>query len=113
MRNSGICHNVSFGTFTGRRSDCIQLAWSRWPSGAPLLTTEDMMRIMTLAVAAVLAVSFAVPAWAAKRKPAPTTASFEKCEQLAIERGLPHGQTGHTEFVQQCMGQRPKGRSTG
>jgi hypothetical protein len=39
--------------------------------------------------------------------------AFEKCEQLAIERGVPHGQTGHTEFVQQCMGQRPKGRSTG
>jgi uncharacterized membrane protein len=70
------------------------------------------MRIMTLAVAAVLAVSFAVPASAAKRKAA-TTASFEKCEQLAIERGVPHGQTGHTEFVQQCMGERPKGRPTG
>jgi hypothetical protein len=112
MRNSEICHNVSFSTFTGRRSDCIQLAWSRWPSGAPI-TTEDMMRIMTLAVAAVLAVSFAVPASAAKRKAAATTASFEKCEQLAIERGVPHGQTGHTEFVQQCMGERPKGRPTG
>jgi uncharacterized membrane protein len=68
---------------------------------------------MTLAVAAVLAVSFAVPASAAKHKAASTTASFEKCEQLAIERGVPHGQTGHTEFVQQCMGERPKGRPTG
>jgi hypothetical protein len=77
---------------------------------------EDMMRVMTLAVAAVLAVSLAVPASAAKAKrkaPAPTVGSFEKCEQLAIERGVPHGQTGHTEFVQQCMGQRPKGRPTG
>jgi hypothetical protein len=72
-----------------------------------------MMRIMTLAVAAALAVILAVPASAAKRKPAATTASFEKCEQLAIERGVPHGQTGHTEFVQQCMGERPKGRPTG
>jgi uncharacterized membrane protein len=72
-----------------------------------------MMRIMTLAVAAALAVSLAVPASAAKRRPAPTTASFEKCEQLAIERGVPHGQTGHSEFVQQCMGERPKGRPTG
>ena len=71
------------------------------------------MRIMTLAVAAVLAVSFAVPASAAKKKaPAPMVASFEKCEQLAIERGVPHGQTGHSEFVQECMGQRPKGRPT-
>jgi hypothetical protein len=26
---------------------------------------------------------------------------------------VPHGQTGHTEFVQQCMGERPKGRPTG
>jgi len=74
------------------------------------------MRVMTLAVAAVLAVSLAVPASAAKAKrkaPAPTVGSFEKCEQLAIERGVPHGQTGHSEFVQQCMGQRPKGRPTG
>ena len=81
--------------------------------GALPITTEDMMRVMTLAVAAALAVSLAVPASAAKRKAAPATASFEKCEQLAIERGVPHGQTGHSEFVQQCMGQRPKGRSTG
>jgi hypothetical protein len=74
------------------------------------------MRVMTLAVAAVLAVSLAVPASAAKAKrkaPAPSVGSFEKCEQLAIDRGVPHGQTGHTEFVQQCMGQRPKGRPTG
>jgi len=89
-------------------SDCVE---ERSPSGARI--TEDMMRIMTLAVAAVLAVSLAVPASAAKRKAAATTASFEKCEQLAIERGVPHGQTGHTEFVQQCMGERPKGRPTG
>ena len=71
------------------------------------------MRIMTLAVATVLADSCAVPASEAKRKAAPTAASFKKCEQLAIERGVPHGQTGHTEFVQQCMGERPKGRPTG
>jgi hypothetical protein len=73
-----------------------------------------MMRIATLALAAVLAVGLSVSASAAKRKaPAPTVNSFEKCEQLAIERGVPHGQTGHTEFVQECMGQRPKGRPTG
>jgi hypothetical protein len=73
-----------------------------------------MMRIVTLAIAAVLAVGLSVSASAAKRKtPAPTVGSFEKCEQLAMERGVPHGQTGHTEFVQQCMGQRPKGRPTG
>jgi hypothetical protein len=73
-----------------------------------------MMRIVTLAIAGILAVGLSVSASAAKRKaPAPTVGSFEKCEQLAIERGVPHGQTGHTEFVQECMGQRPKGRPTG
>jgi len=71
------------------------------------------MRIMTLAIAAVLAVGLSVSASAAKRKaPAPTISSFEKCEQLAIERGVPHGQTGHTAFVQQCMGKRPTNRPT-
>src|SRR5882672_12382492 len=113
MRNSETCHNVSFSTFTGRRSVCIQLVWRKGVRRGRRKSTEDMMRIMTLAVAAALAASLAVPASAAKRKAAATTASFEKCEQLAIERGVPHGQTGHTEFVQQCMGERPKGRPTG
>ena len=45
------------------------------------------MRIMTLALAAVLAVGLSVSASAAKRTAAPTVASFEKCEQLAIDRG--------------------------
>ena len=74
-----------------------------------------MMRVMTLVVAAILAVGLAIPASAAKKKAAPTATvgTFEKCEQLAIDRGVPHGQTGHSEFVQQCMGQRPKGRPTG
>jgi hypothetical protein len=73
------------------------------------------MRIMTAAIAAILTISFGATALAAKRKvtPAPTVGSFEKCEQLAIERGVPHGQTGHTEFVQQCMGKRPRNRPTG
>ncbi len=65
------------------------------------------MRIMTLAIAAVMAVGFNASASAAKRKVAPSVASFEKCEQLAIDRGVPHGQTGHSEFVEQCMGKRP------
>jgi hypothetical protein len=76
---------------------------------------EEIMRLMTLAIAAGLAVGLSASASAAKRKvaPAPTVNSFEKCEQLAIERGVPHGQTGHTEFVQQCMGKRPRNRPTG
>jgi hypothetical protein len=69
------------------------------------------MHIMTLALAAVLAVGLSVSASAAKRTAAPTVASFEKCEQLAIDRGVPHGQTGHSEFVEQCMGKRPRGRN--
>jgi len=72
-----------------------------------------MMRIITLAIAAVLAVGVSVSASAAKKKaPAATLASFEKCEQLAIERGVPHGQTGHSSFVAQCMGKRPTNRPT-
>ena len=74
------------------------------------------MRVMSLTVAAILAVGLSVSASAAtKRKsaPAPTVGSFEKCEQLAIDRGVPHGQTGHSEFVEQCMGKRPKGRPVG
>lgn len=75
------------------------------------------MRVMTLTIAAAVAIGLSVSASAATKRKAGASAatvdSFEKCEQLAIERGVPHGQTGHTEFVQQCMGQRPKGRPTG
>jgi hypothetical protein len=55
----------------------------------------------------------AAPASAAKRAPKSTVATFEHCEQLAIERGVPHGQTGHSEFVEQCMGKPPRGRKGG
>jgi hypothetical protein len=72
-----------------------------------------MMRIVTFAIAAILAIGFGVSVSAAKRKAPPSVGTFEQCEQLAIERGVPHGQTGHSEFVQQCMDQRPKGRPTG
>jgi hypothetical protein len=68
------------------------------------------MRILTLAAAAVLAVSLATTASAAKKKPAPTVGTFEQCEELAIQRGVPHGQTGHAAFVAQCMGKRPPSR---
>jgi hypothetical protein len=81
---------------------------------ATRLKQEEIMRFTTLAIVAILAIGLGSAASAAKQKaPAPTVGSFEKCEQLAIERGVPHGQTGHSEFVQQCMGQRPKGRTTG
>jgi hypothetical protein len=72
---------------------------------------EGTMRILTLTLAGVLAVGFAASASAAtKKKPAPTVGNFEQCEQLAIERGVPHGQTGHAAFVAQCMGKRPPSR---
>jgi len=71
------------------------------------------MRFTTVAIVAICAIGLGSTASAAKRKAAPSVGTFEQCEQLAIERGVPHGQTGHSEFVQQCMGQRPKGRSTG
>jgi hypothetical protein len=68
------------------------------------------MRILTLTLAAVMAVGFAATASAAKKKKPATVASFEQCEQRAIERGVPHGQNGHADFVRECMGQRPLGR---
>jgi hypothetical protein len=33
--------------------------------------------------------------------------SFDRCEQLASERGMQHGQSGHLEFVQQCRKNPP------
>jgi len=71
------------------------------------------MRVMTLGVAAILAVGLSASALAAKKKSAATVDSFEKCEQLAIDRVVPHGQTGHTSFVQQCMGQPPVNKQPG
>jgi hypothetical protein len=71
------------------------------------------MHFTTMAIVAILAIGLGSTASAAKRKAPPSVGTFEQCEQLAIERGVPHGQTGHSEFVQQCMGQRPKGRPTG
>ena len=69
------------------------------------------MRITTVAIAAALAVAVSFPAVAAKKHAKPMTMkTFEECESLAIQRGVPHGQTGHSEFVAQCMGQEPKGR---
>jgi hypothetical protein len=73
------------------------------------------MRILTLAITGVLAVAVSVPASAAKKNstPVPTVASFEQCEQRALDMGLLHGQTGHTEYVRECMGKKPRGREPG
>lgn len=72
------------------------------------------MRILALAITGVLAVAVSGPASAAKKKPAATSSvsSYEACESKAIELGMPHGQTGHAEYVRECMGQRPRSRPT-
>lgn len=79
------------------------------------------MRILTVAVAAALAVGSCAAAFAEnspavvakkKRPMIRSKEQFEKCEQLAIDRGVPPGQTGHTSFVSQCMGGPPTNRPT-
>jgi hypothetical protein len=67
------------------------------------------MRIWALAIAGIAAIAISVPASAAKKKAASaaSVASFEACEQKAIELGMPHGQAGHQEYVRECMGKRP------
>ena len=71
------------------------------------------MRILALAITGILAVAVCGPASAAKKKPATAAlASYEACESKAIELGMPHGQTGHAEYVRECMGQRPRSRPT-
>jgi hypothetical protein len=68
-----------------------------------------MLRIAMLAITGMLAVCVAFPAAAAKKR-APSEAafaSFETCEKKALDMGLIHGQTGHGEFVRECMGMKP------
>ena len=62
------------------------------------------MRIVALAISAVLAVCAADLALAAKKKkPAPSAARFDQCEQQSIEKGAPPGQSGHREWMMQCL----------
>jgi hypothetical protein len=72
------------------------------------------MRIGTLAIAGMLAVCVVFPAAAAKKRAVSEAAfaSFEACEKKALDMGLIHGQTGHTEFVRECMGMRPSSPSS-
>jgi len=70
------------------------------------------MRIWTLVITAILAIAVSMPASAAKKKAAaPTVGNYEECESKALALGMPHGQTGHQEYVRECMGQRPRGRT--
>jgi len=73
------------------------------------------MRILALVLTGVLAVAISAPASAAKKKAvrAPSVGTYEECESKALALGMPHGQTGHQEYVRECMGQRPRGRTSG
>ena len=69
------------------------------------------MRIWALVVTGMLAVAISDPASAARRGQQPSTAqmrSYEACESKASALGMPHGQAGHTEYVRECMGKRPR-----
>jgi hypothetical protein len=63
------------------------------------------MRIVALGLAAVLAVCAADTALAAKKKTrsAATPAQYDKCYQEAVKSGALPGQSGHREYMMQCM----------
>jgi hypothetical protein len=69
------------------------------------------MRISTVAIVAALAVAVSGPALAQKSQKRtaynPGGGTFEQCESQAFGLGMPHGQTGHAEYVRECMGARP------
>jgi hypothetical protein len=74
------------------------------------------MRILALAITGVLAIALSTSAFAAKKKksaPVPSVDTWEACESKALALGMPHGQAGHNEYVRECMGQRPRGRTSG
>jgi uncharacterized membrane protein len=63
------------------------------------------MRIVALALTAVLAVCVVDSASAAKKKATPvaTPAKYDKCYQEAVKGGTLPGQSGHREYMMQCM----------
>jgi hypothetical protein len=68
------------------------------------------MRISTVAIVATLAIAVSGPALAQKSHRTaygPVVGTFEQCESQAFALGMPHGQTGHTEYVRECMGAKP------
>jgi hypothetical protein len=73
------------------------------------------MRIVALAITAILAVGVADSALAAKKKapPAATPARYEQCEQQAVQAGALPGQSGHREFMMQCLYGIITGRPSG
>ena len=84
------------------------------------------MRIWTVAIVGALAVALSVPAAAQKTYTPDLPASapkrtytpnrsfeaYEVCETKAHALGMPHGQTGHNEYVRECLGYRPRSRPT-
>jgi hypothetical protein len=73
------------------------------------------MRSLAIAITGIVAVIISVPASGATKKSTSvsTVALFEQCEQRALDMGLLHGQAGHTEYVRECMGKKPRGRDPG
>jgi hypothetical protein len=69
------------------------------------------MRISVVAIVAALAIAVSGPALAqmSHKRTAygPGVGTFEQCESQAFALGMPHGQTGHAEYVRECMGTRP------
>ena len=70
------------------------------------------MRILAFAIASVLAVCVADPSVAATAKKKKVTypnsgqtlrPDFDKCEAQSITAGAPVGQSGHREFMMQCL----------
>jgi hypothetical protein len=70
------------------------------------------MRILALAAASVLAVCLADPTLAATVKKKKVTypnsdqtlrPDFDKCEAQSVQAGAPVGQSGHREFMMQCL----------
>jgi hypothetical protein len=69
------------------------------------------MRISTVAIVAALAIAVSGPALAQKSQKRAALGlvggSFQQCESQAVQLGMPHGQSGHAEYVRECMGARP------
>lgn len=65
------------------------------------------MRIVALGLSTILAVCAADSALAAKKKAttraAATPAQYDKCYQESLKASAPPGQSGHREFMMQCL----------
>ena len=71
------------------------------------------MRIVAIGLTAILAVCVADSALAAKKKAAATPARYDKCYEEAIKASAPPGQSGHREYMMQCLFGIVTGRPAG